>query len=73
MGAVAVGPAGRGSHRACVAGSKSYYTVVVEDVAASKIVATATLLVEVLVVPARMPCCVHVEGCTALSTVHGYR
>ena len=44
------------------AGSKCYYTVVVEDVAASKIVATATLLVEVLVVPVCMPCRVHVNG-----------
>jgi hypothetical protein len=69
MGPVAVGPAGQVPHRACVAGSKSYYTVVVEDVAASKIVATATLLVEVLVVPARMPCRVLVEGCTPLSSV----
>ncbi len=51
------------------AGSKCYYTVVVEDVAASKIVATATLLVEVLVVPVCMPCRVHVERCTPLSTL----
>ena len=69
MGPVAVGPAGQVPHRACVAGSKSYYTVVVEDVAASKIVATATLLVEVLVVPVCMPCRVHVERCTPLSTL----
>jgi hypothetical protein len=69
MGALALGPTGQVPHRACVAGSKSYYTVVVEDVAASKIVATATLLVEVLVVPARMPCRVLVEGSTSPSSV----
>jgi len=46
----------------CVVGSKCYYTVVVEDLSASKFVATATLLVEVLAVAPRMPCHVHVKN-----------
>ena len=54
-GVVAVAKSRRVPDRLCVVGSKCYYTVVVEDLSASKIVATATLLVEVLAVATCMP------------------